>query len=88
MTEVKKAPLPAQYKGHLCNVHFKTTLIQKSGFGRAHKIYNKISNEIKTTPFSMFKKTLFKMLINKNFYFLNDYLNNTIYIIVIDTYTM
>lgn len=76
LSEVRRNPLRTQYLNKLCNVKCKTSLMRKSFFGNAPKIYNKIPNVIKNMPLTKFKKALYKLLIDKCYYTLDEFLND------------
>jgi hypothetical protein len=54
---------------------FKTALLAKSVFGMAPKLYNRLPECIRETDMPHFKSILFKFLIDKAFYSVNEYLN-------------
>lgn len=77
MSDTKRKPIRAQYVSQLCNIKCKTSLMQKSFFGIAPKIYNKIPENIKKMPLVKFKKTLASLLIDKCYYKIEDFLNDS-----------
>lgn len=65
-----------RYMLKISNVPHKTALFNKSFFGMASKIYNKIPIDILSTKeFPVFKNKLRKFLINKAYYTIQDFLN-------------
>lgn len=76
LCSVKKTPMRAQYINELCLVKCKTALMNKSFFGVAPQIYNKIPDEIKCMPLQKFKKTLNGLLLEKCYYTLDEFLND------------
>lgn len=76
MADVKKIPIRSQYLNTLCNLRCKTSLYKKSFFGLAPQVYNKIPDTIKKMPLSKFKTTLQKLLIEKCYYTLDEFLKD------------
>lgn len=76
LSDVKKTPIRAKYVNQLCHAKCKTSLMYKSFFGFAPRIYNKIPDQIKKLPVHKFKKTLQKILIDKCYYTVNEFLND------------
>lgn len=76
MSDIKRMPIRSQYLSQLCNIKCKTSLMQKSFFGIAPKIYNKIPDNIKHMPLVKFKKALTLLLTDKCYYKIEDFLND------------
>lgn len=63
-------------KSRLCLCKANTTLMHKSVFAMAPKIFNKLPNNIKDLNLNLFKKQLKKLLIEKCYYNVYDYLSD------------
>lgn len=76
LSEVRKNPIRTQYINKLCHVKCKTALMQKSFFGIAPRIYNKLPNTIKNLTVSQFKRALNEYLLIKCYYTIDSFLND------------
>lgn len=65
-----------QNKHNLCVRQAKTALMQKNILCMAPKIYNKLPNSIKDMTLLTFKRTLFKLLVTKCYYDVQDFIND------------
>lgn len=75
----RPALLRSQYKDLLHTGSFKTALLRKNIMHMGPVIYNKIPTEIKNEATHFFKKKLSKLLVEKCYYAVNEFLNdNTI----------
>lgn len=72
-----KKLMRSQYASKLCDIKCKTALMKKSFFGMAPKIYNKIPDSIKQLPLHNFKKIMYSLLIEKCYYTVEDFLNDS-----------
>lgn len=77
VSETRKRPMRSQYKNLLQVGGHNTALLKKSVFGMGPIIYNKIPDSIKKYPIAMFKKKLTALLVEKCYYSVNDFLNDS-----------
>lgn len=76
LSDVRINPIRTQYLNKLCHVKCKTALVEKSFFGIAPRIYNKVPDVIKNMSVIKFKSALNEMLIEKSYYSIDEFLND------------
>lgn len=78
-TRNRTTSLRTQYEDKLCIGGYKTALLRKSVMCMAPLIYNHVPKMIKEQPLGKFKKYLKKLLVQKCYYSVSDFINdNTI----------
>lgn len=70
-------PLRSQYKYQLYTGGYQTSLLQKNILTMGPLIYNKLPIHLKELPIKMFKKKLVKLLLDKCYYAIKDFVNDT-----------
>ena len=60
----------------LCLKECDTALVSKNMLGMAPRIYNRLPSQMKELTVSMFKKQLKKLLVDKCYYCIQDFLND------------
>ena len=76
ISEVKVNPIRSQYINKLCQVKCKTALMQKSFFGFAPRIFNRVLNAIKNMTTFEYKRALNEVLITECYYTVDDFLKD------------
>lgn len=80
LTETRKrsTSLRSQYQNLLHTGTFKTSLLKKSVICMAPVVFNKIPDHMKTLPLMKFKKCFTELLVDKCYYSVQDFLNDTL----------
>lgn len=77
VSDTRRLPTRSQYQNMLRSTACNTALMRKSILGMAPKIFNKIPDTIKNLNTNQFKKKLTCLLIEKCYYNIDEYLNDT-----------